>query len=85
MGFIDNILQSMGFDQVPSEGYKAVVISESAVYLENVKGLKKYTSDEVEFFLKKGSISVFGKDLFIKKYCFGDAVICGKIEKLQKN
>lgn len=85
MGFIDNILQSMGFDHVPADGYKAVIVSESAVYLENIKGLKKYTPEEVEFFLKKGSVSVIGKDLIIKKYCFGDAVICGDITKLQKN
>ena len=85
MGFIDNILSSVGAEHFPAEPcFKIMIFGDSAGYFENITGIKYYTPEEISLCIKKGGITVRGENLFIKKYCAGDVVICGKITSLER-
>lgn len=85
MGFIENIKNCIGVEQLPKEQlFRAVIFGESAVYFENVKGLYKYTPEEILLTLRKGFVSVKGENLYIKKFCSGDVVVCGKIKGVER-
>ena len=80
MGFIDSIKENF-CDIFPSPpSYRAVILGDKAGYFENVVGIKNFSSDEIIAFLKKGELKITGSDLYIKKYCEGDLVVCGKIQ-----
>ena len=84
MGFIDNIIKCVGAEEFPKEPlFRAVMFGENAVYLENISGILNYQKDEVLLSVKKGRVRVKGSDLFVKKYCLGDVVICGKITGIE--
>ena len=85
MGFIDNIIQCLGGESFPKEPqYRAVVFGDNAVYVENVLGIISYQKDKVVLAVKKATLTVSGSELYIKKYCLGDLVVCGKIIRLEK-
>ncbi len=85
MGLIDNIRDCFCQNEIPSDClYRAVLFGESAGYFENVKSIVSYEREEVHLSLKKGGIRIKGKDLYIKKYCMGDVVICGKILSVER-
>ena len=85
MGFIDNIKDCFCQNELPVEcSFRAVLFGESAGYFENVKGIVSYEKEQVILSLKNGGIKVSGKDLYIKKYCLGDVVICGKIISVER-
>lgn len=85
MSFIDNIKQCICAEDFPSPpSFRAVMFGDRAIYLENVCTIISYTKDEVRLSLKKGGLNVKGKELYIKKYCQGDVVICGKISSLER-
>ena len=80
MGFIDNIIECLGGETFPKEPlFRAVLFGENAVYLENISAIINYEKEEILLAVKKGKVKVKGKDLYIKKYCMGDVVVCGKI------
>ena len=64
--------------------YRAVLFGDSAGYFENVKSIVSYEVKEVVLSLKNGGLRIKGKDLYIKKYCEGDVVICGKILSVER-
>ena len=84
MDFIENIKQSVGefFPKEPS--YKAVFLGDDAVYFQNVTKIISFTSEKITLSLKKGGVDLVGENLYIKKYCMGDVVICGKITSMQR-
>ena len=85
MGLIDNIKDCFCQNELPSNcNYRAVLFGDSAGYFENVKSIVSYDVKEVVLSLKNGGLRVEGKDLYIKKYCEGDVVICGKIQSIQR-
>ena len=85
MGFIDNIRDCFCQNELPAEcAYRAVLFGESAGYFENVKSIVSYEKEQVVLALKNGGIKVKGRDLYIKKYCEGDVVICGKILSVER-
>lgn len=85
MGFIDNIINSIGAENFPVQPqFKAVIFGDSAGFFENVTGIKYYTSEEISLCIRKGGITIRGENLFIKKYCAGDVVICGKIKSFER-
>ncbi len=85
MGFIDSIKSCFTPDELPKEPiYRAVIFGDGAVYLENICSIINYTSEEITLALKKGGLIVTGKCLYIKKYCVGDVVICGKIKAIER-
>ena len=80
MSFIEEIKGCFEEWELPKEPiFRAVVFGESAVYFENVCSIAHYTTEEVSLCLKRGGLIISGCGLYIKKYCAGDVVICGKI------
>ncbi|MBQ3046680.1 MAG: YabP/YqfC family sporulation protein [Clostridia bacterium] len=85
MGFIDDIKRCF----TPEEGikepiYRAVIFGDGAVYLENVCQISYYSLDEIKLSLRRGGLKIKGEELYIKKYCAGDVVICGKIKSIER-
>lgn len=86
MGFIENIFESFGLESPPKEPiFRAVLFGESAGYFENVSGIKSFTDTEIEIYLKKGGVKIRGENLYVKKFCSGDLVICGKITAVERS
>ena len=48
-------------------------------YFEGVKGLTKFSSDEIWIHTAKGEVHIGGEGLFVKKYYGGDLYVGGKI------
>lgn len=85
MSFIDDIKGCFNADELPKEPiFRAVLFGDGAIYLENVKTISSYQPDEILLCLKKGGLLIKGKDLYVKKYCAGDVVICGKITAIER-
>ena len=85
MGFIDKITECIGGAEFPKEPeFRAVLFGEYAVYFENISAIISYEKERVLLAVKKGQVTVKGEDLYIKKYCMGDVVICGKISGIEK-
>lgn len=51
-------------------------------YFEGVKGLTKFSSDEIRIHTVKGEVQVLGEGLFVQKYFDGDLHVGGKIYAL---
>ena len=84
MGFIDNIKECFSEWELPKEPcFRAVLFGESAGYFENVSSIFSYSENEIVLSLKKGGLKILGEKLYIKKYCMGDIVICGKIRLVE--
>lgn len=85
MGLIDNIKDCFCQCEIPSEPiFRAVLFGECAGYFENIKSIVSYTEEEIVLALSNGCLKISGKNLYIKKYCMGDVVICGKIKKVER-
>ncbi|MBO5928041.1 MAG: YabP/YqfC family sporulation protein [Clostridia bacterium] len=78
MAFLDSEIKNLsGGGIIPK--FRAIFMGDSSVYIESVLNIKSYSEKEIVLGVKKGVLSVSGEDLFIKKYCAGDVLICGKI------
>lgn len=85
MGFIENILENFKDTSLcVKPSFKAVLFDEKAVFMEGVKGIKSFNTEEISLFVGKGEVLVKGNNLFIKKYCLGDVAICGQIKSIEK-
>ena len=83
MGFIEDIKNCFSLEEFPKEPcYRAVLFGDRAVYLENINCIVHYSPEEVVLSFKGGGIRLTGEDMYIKKYCAGDVVICGKTIKV---
>ena len=60
----------------------AVLLGEESAYFENIRSIKSYSPLKIEIFLRKGLLTIEGEQLFIKKYCGGDLIVCGKIKAI---
>ena len=85
MSFIDNIKENFSQSEIPKEPiFRAVLFGESAGYFENIKSIVSYTEEEIVLALSNGTLKINGKNLYIKKYCMGAVVVCGKIKKVER-
>ncbi len=85
MSFIDNVKNCIGGEGSPEfSSFRLVSFGFNSAYFENVKRIISFSSVQVTLGLKRGEIKVSGEGLYIKKYCAGDVVICGKISKIEK-
>ncbi len=82
MNFIEDIKKSLNLSGVCEPKFRAILIGDEAVYFENICSIKSYSQNKIELLLKKNQIKIEGENLFIKKYCQGDLLICGKIQTL---
>ncbi len=85
MSFIENIKKCIGYSDNPELAeFRVVSFAFRSAYFENVKAIISYDEQEITLSLKRGGIRVSGKELYVKKYCAGDVVICGEISKIEK-
>jgi sporulation protein YqfC len=85
MSFIDDIKNCFSCEELPKEPiYRAVLLGDGAGYFENVCFIQHYDTEEICLALKRGGLLIKGKDLYIKKYCAGDVIVCGKIASVQR-
>ena len=85
MGFIDDIKKCFTLeDGIKEPIYRAVIFGDGALYLENICHISYYTTEEIALSLKRGGLKICGENLYIKKYCAGDIVVCGKINSIQR-
>lgn len=85
MGLIDNIKECFSCEEFPkSPTFRAVLFGEEAGYFENVKSIVCYSCETIILALAKGCLQITGQNLYIKKYCLGDVVICGKIKGISR-
>lgn len=84
MGLIDDMRSSL-LGNIPCEPpFRVVLFGDCAGYFENVKTIKSFSPDEIVLVVGRGGLKVTGKDMFIKKFCGGDVVVCGKIKSVEK-
>ena len=81
MSFFDSITESLN---IGKNTFFRAVLFDGALHVEGVKQILKYTAEEITIRLKKDGLTISGSDLFVKKYCAGDLVICGKIKSLTR-
>ena len=80
MSFIENIKDCIGLENLPvAPTFRALLFGGVAVYVEGVKQMLSFTSEEIIVSVKDCSLKIEGEKLFVKKYCSGDLVVCGKI------
>lgn len=85
MGLIDEINNCFCQNELPNNpSFRAVLIGENAIYFENIKSIVSFSNEEIMLSLKNGGLKIIGTGLYIKKYCLGDVVVCGKIKSLEK-
>jgi sporulation protein YqfC len=85
VGFIDDIKSCFTADELIKEPiFRAVLFGDGAAYFENVSSIARYSPEEIALSIKKGGLIITGENLYVKKYCAGDVVICGKIKSLER-
>ena len=85
MGLIERIAIDLGLDeQLFLAGVKYMVFDGHSAYFEGVKGIKSFSDNEIQLFLKKGFLIIEGSDLKIKKLCRGDVALTGCIKAVRK-
>lgn len=60
------------------------VIDGQGGYFQNVKRMTGFSDTQIIFCGKKGGVCVEGVDLTLGKYCGGDALVYGKIKKVEQ-
>ncbi len=85
MSFIDNIKNCIASSDSPAlSGVRMTCFGFRSAYFEEIKSIISYAKDEIVLGLKSGGIILSGRELYVKKYCAGDVVICGEILKIEK-
>lgn len=82
MSFIDEIYSLIGGENNFLPAFKATIFGGEFVYFESVKKILSFSSTSILFATNKKIIEILGENLRIKKYCFGDMIICGKISSM---
>ncbi len=91
MSFIEDIKRSLGLTEAPAQPFLRVGLIGGgegcfcAAYVENVKSIKSYSTEQIIISVKGGQITLLGEGLCIKKYCLGDLAVCGKIKSVVKD
>ena len=84
MSFFDNMRYCIS-ENIPCEpSFRVVLFGECAGYFENIKTIKSFSPEQIILVVKNGGLAVSGANMFIKKFCAGDLVICGKIKSVEK-
>ncbi|MBP5308312.1 MAG: YabP/YqfC family sporulation protein [Clostridia bacterium] len=83
MSLLQTIADACGTEIIPGE-YRLTSFGDRCVYAEGVKSVKDLSRAEIVLGLKKCRIKITGEGLRIEKFCGGDAVIKGKVTKIER-
>ena len=64
--------------------FKAVIIGNSGGFFQGVRSVNKFSDSEIVMCVKGESVTVCGENMFVKKFCEGDVIICGKINCVKR-
>lgn len=78
MSYIDDLKTKLNIDKIA--GYRLSLIAGKGIIIEGHKGLYHLSEDEVKIRIRKGSITILGKDLTIKEISSTEIYILGSIE-----
>ena len=81
MSFIESIKSMFNLNISDNLLYRAVVLGDKGIYIENVVRVKSYSDTLIELGIKGGIIIIKGVNLIIKKYYQKDLLIVGKVVK----
>lgn len=84
MSFIESVKELISLQELPVPTFKATLVGDSALFLEGVLDVTEFTDKQITIRLKKGGFIIKGENLFLKKYCEGDLIVCGKIVSTEK-
>ncbi len=85
MSFIDNIKKCIGLSESDAFcDFRLVSFGFNSLYFEKIKQIISYNKEEINLGLKSGGIKIIGENLYVKKYCAGDVVVCGKIKSIER-
>ncbi|MBE7083437.1 MAG: hypothetical protein E7373_02390 [Clostridiales bacterium] len=85
MNFIESVCSCFSENELlKAPDFKAVLLGDTAGYFECVKSIAHYTEEEIALSVKNGGVIIRGEGLYVKKYCAGDLVVCGKIKSLER-
>ena len=75
MSFIESIKSMFNLNISDNLLYRAVVLGDKGIYIENVVRVKSYSDTLIELGIKGGIIIIKGVNLIIKKYYQKDLLI----------
>ena len=81
MTLLSEILQSLSAEAGISVQY--TVVGGKGGYFQNVRKILEFSPEKIVFRGKKEKISVEGQGLSVGKYCDGDALVLGNIQKVE--
>ena len=84
MSFFESVKEMIGLEHLPTPVFRATIIGDVAGFFEGVVDVHDFSDEKIVLRLKKGGFVINGKNLYVKKYCAGDLVVCGKITSTQR-
>ena len=84
MSFFDSVKELICLQELPTPTFRASLIGDGAIFLEGVVAITDFTAEQIILRLRKGGFIINGKNLYVKKYCEGDLIVCGKIISTQR-
>ena len=64
--------------------FRLTMLGGGCVYAEGVRSIKSMTDSEIVLGLKKSCMKISGRELKIDKLLDGDAIIKGRVERLER-
>lgn len=81
--FFNEICESVGLEPSTIRGqFKLVSLGFDSIYIEGHKGLSVFSSTEMSFKVKGGSVKILGEKLELKNFSKLSALVKGKINKV---
>ncbi len=82
--FFDEICESAGLEASTIKGnYKLAMLGFNAVYIEGHKGLIVFSTTEMSFKVKNGTLKIIGEKLELRNFSKEAAEIKGKIKNIE--
>lgn len=81
---LNEILVNLGLNEVSeTAGFKCTVFGDKGVYIEGITRIVKFGEEEIILKVSRNKAVITGKSLKLKNMTECDAVISGKIDKVE--
>ncbi len=78
-----NEIEKFMTDNLSSVNYRIINLGGKSLYIEGIKSVISFGSNEMQFQLKKGLLKVFGSDMSVKYLDKTTCVIIGSINSVE--